>query len=53
MGAEVYAVSHSANKKEQVKQLGATGFVNISDKESIKKMLYQVSSFFGVFFVSH
>ena len=36
MGAQVVAVSHSANKKAECQQLGSSGFVLISDKNSVK-----------------
>ncbi|KAJ2161617.1 hypothetical protein GGF46_001299 [Coemansia sp. RSA 552] len=42
MGAEVYAFSHSPNKREQCQELGATHFVDTSCKEqvdAIKKTL--------------
>jgi alcohol dehydrogenase (NADP+) len=36
MGATVFAISHSINKKDEVKQLGAIEFVNINDPVSVK-----------------
>ncbi len=36
MGADVYAISHSPNKKELCHQLGAKVFVDISEPESVK-----------------
>ncbi|KAJ2083421.1 hypothetical protein H4R24_000800 [Coemansia sp. RSA 988] len=37
LGAEVYAFSHSPNKKQQCLELGASKFVLTSDKEEVKK----------------
>lgn len=31
VGAEVFAISHSPNKKEEAMQLGATHFVSLDD----------------------
>ncbi|KAI3632348.1 hypothetical protein MIR68_009454 [Amoeboaphelidium protococcarum] len=36
MGAEVVCVSHSANKREECKKLGGTGFLNIKEESDVK-----------------
>ncbi|KAJ2607565.1 hypothetical protein H4S08_004779 [Coemansia sp. RSA 1365] len=38
LGAEVYAFSHSPNKKQQCLDLGATHFINTSDEENLKSV---------------
>lgn len=35
MGAEVFALSHSANKREEAKHLGATHFIDISKSDEV------------------
>lgn len=36
MGADVVAISHSPNKKEEAKRLGSKEFLVFSDKEQVK-----------------
>ncbi|KAJ2806432.1 hypothetical protein H4R20_001686 [Coemansia guatemalensis] len=42
LGAEVYAFSHSPNKKQQCLELGASKFVLTSDEEEVKKAQHKL-----------
>ncbi|KAJ2800492.1 hypothetical protein H4R20_004038 [Coemansia guatemalensis] len=46
LGTEVYAFSHSQNKKQQCLNLGASYFINTSDEENLKSVHHKLNYLF-------